>query len=1028
MTDSLYARHIGPAIMSGRIVTIDVLESNPSVIYVGGATSGVWKSADAGTTWQPVFLDQDTTSIGVVKIDQRRPETIWAGTGESKPRYNTGVGTGIYRSLDGGHSWNHLGLARSERIHEIVPHPTDPDTAWVAAVGPAWSDGDERGVFRTTNGGRTWERVLYVDERTGAADLVADPRNPNKLLAAMWEFRREPWFRTSGGPGSGFYLSRDGGDSWRRITAEDGFRDGPIGRMGIAVAPSNPNVVYAWAEIQNGAALYRSDDGGISWREVGAGKWRGNRAFNHAELTVDPLNENRIYQLGVSFYFSEDGGETPQELSFEPRFLWDYQAIWIDPADPDHLIMGADNGLGISHNRGKSWRRVENLPFAQFSHLSVDMEMPYHVYGGLQDNRNWRGPSSVWEAGGIQNRHWTHVGPGEAGDVLAIPGDARFVYCSAPIGQLWLNDMENDARQLVTPPAPDERTWLRMNNAMGLALDPFNPNGVYFGSQLLHYSPDRGSTWRVLSPDLTTNDSEKQNAWVSGGLTWERAGGEEHTTIFSIAPSLVEQGLIWVGSDDGKLHLTRDGGGRWLDLTERLPCPRPGAYIGHIEASVHDAAVAFVAVDDHRRGDFNPYVYRTTDYGETWENLVGEPVRGNARVIIQDPVEPRLLFLGTEFGLWFSLDEGKSWSQWRNGLPSVQVTGLAVHPREHDLAVGTFGLGVYIIDDIQPLRALAHDPSTLNRPAHLFEPSPVIQYRESSPPYAIYSHSTFTGENRPRGAILTYVGSAEPHAQARIEILDPDDHVVQTLDGPAGPGLRRVVWDLTAGPGVEGHGEWEPPARLDGPEVLPGQYQVRVIIGERTSTQSVEILPDPRVPLDIQARRERIVLLERLSSGIERLHEQKRRLDEAAETVALLLRMSGRNLDESDSETVSAGANLLPRLRVLSRTLSFAGERGTFGRNPDPGNDAALYEMKLRDVTGGVLQYLTELCVSLNQSWEPLAGPEKNRVEWALLRLQRALDESDAILASDYVAFREQSLPAAASAEPGSGYGEDVSR
>ncbi|RMH14463.1 MAG: hypothetical protein D6701_11255, partial [Gemmatimonadetes bacterium] len=842
------------------------------MIYAGGGTGGVWKSSDGGVTWSPIFDDQPASSIGAIAVHPTVPDLVWVGTGEGNPRNSAGVGRGIFRSRDGGRTWEHMGLERSERIHRVVLDPDDPDRVYVAALGPSWSDGQERGVFRSRDGGETWERVLYVDERTGASDLVMDPHNPRHLIAGMWSHRREPWFMTSGGPGSGLYTSWDGGDTWTRVETSAGLPAGELGRIGVAFAASAPGVVYALVEAGK-SALLRSDDGGATWRTVNASPGVDPRPFYFNDIFVDPTDELRVYRLASTLDMSEDGGRTFRTIGGWESVHPDHHALWIDPGDGRTLIDGNDGGVFISHDRGESWRFVENLPMAQFYHISVDMARPFNVLGGLQDNGSWRGPSEVRERtafvqAGIMNHHWKTIGFGDGFAAFVDSRDSTYAYASSQGGNIIRTDLRTGEWKNIAPPPPDDSTELRFNWNAGMAMDPLRPGVLYLGSQFLHRTSDMGLTWEILSPDLTTNDPAKQRQKESGGLTRDVTAAENHTTIIAIAPSPVQEGVIWVGTDDGNVQLTRDDGATWTNVGERIRGVPEATWVPHVEASHHDAGTAYVAFDNHRRGDWTTYLYRTRDFGRSWERLDAEGIDGFAHTIVEDPIEPRLLFVGTEFGLWVSLDGGEHWTRWKEEFPTVPVRSLVVHPRDHDLVIGTHGRAAWIVDDIRPLRALAADPESASRPLTAFAPPPAVQHtRGISGPYYFPGDTRFHGANRPYGALLTYgVGegaiaaatdgenggergavATAGGATVRIEILS-DGEVIRELTGPATPGLNRVVWDLRrrnfdlpsqGGPGaIFGGG--------GGPEVLPGRYTVRYTLGEHEAETEVEVVPDPR--------------------------------------------------------------------------------------------------------------------------------------------------------------------------------------
>jgi photosystem II stability/assembly factor-like uncharacterized protein len=910
------ARAIGPATMSGRIAAIDVAPSDKDVIYVGAATGGLWKSADGGLTWAPVFEKEKVASIGAVAVSPVNPDVVWVGTGEGNPRNSASVGNGVYRTRDGGKTWEHLGLDESERITRVLLHPTDPDVVYVAALGTSWGENEQRGVFKTTDGGESWEKVLYVDERTGAADLEMDPRDPDKLLAAMWDHRRWPWFFRSGGRGSGLFLTRDGGRSWKQITDDDGLPKGDLGRIGLAIAPSDPRRVYALVESKQDLALYRSDDGGLSWRRSTTDRQVGNRPFYYADLRVDPKDPNRVYSLWGRVSVSEDGGKSFRMLVPFRAVHPDHHAMWIDPDDPRHLWEGNDGGIYESRDHGETWRFVANLPVAQYYHVRVDDEMPYNIYGGMQDNGSWKGPSEVWENGGIRNYHWREVGFGDGFDTAPVPGDPMRGFAMSQEGYVVRWDLRTGERKDVRPPAPmgddGEPVKLRFNWNAALALDPFDANTVYFGSQFVHRSRDLGESWEVISPDLTTDNPEWQKQDESGGLTLDVTGAENFTSIVALAPSPVEEGVIWAGTDDGRLHVTRDGGESWTSAEGNLV--RRGAHgvpentwIPHIAPSSHDAGTAFAVFDNHRRSDWTPYVQKTTDFGETWTNLATDDLWGYELSIAQDPVDPDLLFLGTEFGLWVSQDGGGSWWKWTHGVPTVAVKDLAIQPRENDLVVGTHGRAAFVLDDYSPLREV--DEEVLAEPLHLFPIPPAQQHEVAQTGSSRFPGSQeFRGENPPYGAVVTVslsdedlphpdeeverrrkaqreaeeMGKKEPEAEepeaepeerpqgrrgrpggrgkpegpkAQVKVADATGEVIREFEAPVKLGVNRLVWDLRRDSFKEPpRGEVPSFFQPRGPEVVPGTYTVTVKYGDAEASGQVEVLGDPRMDIPQTAR------------------------------------------------------------------------------------------------------------------------------------------------------------------------------
>lgn len=992
----LKARSIGPSGMSGRISAIDAVERDPNIIYVGSATGGLWKSTSGGVTWEPLTDSLPAYSIGAVAIFQAAPDIVWIGTGERNRRNTAGVGTGIYRSLDGGKTWQHLGLDSTGAIDAIILHPTNPDLAYVAALGNTWSESSHRGVYRTGDGGKTWQKILYVNPTTGAGDLVMDPSNPNHLLAAMWDHRRWPWFFRSGGPGSGLYATYDGGDTWKRLGPKDGLPEGELGRIGLDFSRSNPKVVYAVVEASR-SALLRSEDGGDSWKVVNRERGIAQRPFYYAQVRVDPTNENRVYNVHGTIDLSEDGGKSFRVLLPFERVHVDHHALWISP-DGKILYDGNDGGVYLSRDRGASWRFVENLPLAQFYHIAVDHATPYNVMGGLQDNGSWRGPSQVWHNGGIRFYDWKEVGFGDGFATLPDPRDPRYVYTTSQGGYIIRSDLSTGERKSVRPAHPEGLT-LRFNWNAAMAIDPHG-GSLYLGSQLVHKSSDRGDTWTIISPDLTTNDPEKQKQLESGGLTRDVSSAENHTTILVIAPSPVEPGVIWVGTDDGNVQLTRDGGRTWTNLTSRIRGVPPNTWVPHIEASPHDAATAFVVFDDHRRGNNQPYLFKTTDYGRTWTSLVSSEIEpfNFAHVIEQDPVEPNLLFLGTEHGMYVSLNGGRNWQLWRHGLPRVPVLALVVHPREHDLVIGTHGRAAYILDDIRPLRALARDPTIAQKPLHLFEIPETIKYQVAQVDGMRFTaDAMFKGENRPYGALITYaIGMDQPpDTTVTVEVSDQGGEVIRRFQGPAKPGINRVAWDLRRDGFRRPRGEREEEreaSRPEGPAVLPGEYTIRVKLKEYEATASVAVRHDPRFEVPLAAQRAKLDAILRLgqrqevaAEAVDRLREAKRAADRAVEQLK-----ASHNASDSLEQRLRAAADSLKK-RLTEVEELFTGPQEIQGFAPAP--DA-------------VLPQLEEVYESLSSSRDQPTEAQLLYLKAAEEDLARALERLNSIFAREVAEFR----------------------
>lgn len=921
-------RSIGPAGMSGRVADVDVVSSDPNIIFVGAATGGVWRSVDGGIEWAPIFDEQSVLGIGAVAVSQTTPDVVWVGTGEGNPRNSAGVGNGVFRSLDGGDTWTNVGLEGSERVHRIITHPSDPAVVYVAAMGPAWSDGEVRGVFRTRDGGGTWDRVLYVDERTGAADLIMDPSNPNKLFAAMWEFRRWPWFFESGGPGSGLYVTYDGGDSWDRYTEQDGMPPGNLGRIGLAVAPSNPDVVYALVEAEQ-SELIRSDDGGRTWETINDRSGVVPRPFYYADLRVDPQNENRVYSLHGSIQVSEDQGRSFETVVPSTIIHGDVHELWIDPEDGRRMIIGNDGGIAFTYDRGDHWRFVENLTLAQFSHISVDNEVPFNVYGGLQDNGSWYGPSNVWENRGIMNAHWRRVGSGDGFAVFSDPTDPRYGYSMSQQGNLVRFDKETGRRVSIRPVHP-EGEHLRFNWNAGLNVDPHDPGALYLGSQFVHRTRDHGNSWEIISPDLTTNDVEKQRQDESGGLTLDATGAENHTTILSISPSPLRPGLIWASTDDGNVQVTEDDGATWRNTGAQIRGVPRGTWVPHVEPSHHDPGTAYVVLEDHRRGNWEAYVYKTTDLGMTWNPLNTNGIDGFIHVIREDREEPDLLFLGTEFGLRVSVDGGESWMRWGHGVPPAPVRDLRVHPRDHDLVVGTHGRGAYVIDDIRPLRVAAADSSLAADALRVLPMAPARKYATAEAVgYRSVGHAMMFGEMRPYGALINYwIGTGDVRGVS-IDILDGDGTPMRRLSGPAEEGVNRVVWNLRRG------GENAPGGQ--GSEVLAGTYEVRVQSGDVVSTGEITVVEDTREEIPLERRIAKLQAVDRARSMTTALSRAQQRLERAIRTAETVQ----ESLDgwEGGEALREEGAHLQELLEDMRARL-FTGPpcQGICGRSQLPSN------------------------------------------------------------------------------------------
>ncbi|MDX1407168.1 MAG: hypothetical protein R3330_03515, partial [Saprospiraceae bacterium] len=680
---ALRARHIGPAVMSGRISTLAVVPDKPEIMYVGAAGGGVWKSNTAGATFRPVF-DEHTQSIGKITIDPNDHETVWVGTGEVWVRNSVSVGTGIYKSQDGGGTWERMGLENSERISDIIVHPDSSHIVYVGAMGHLWDSNEERGVYRTTDGGTTWERIFYVDENTGCADLDIDPDNPEIMYAAMWSYRRYPWKFDSGFTGkSGLYKTTDGGETWSPIN--HGFPEETLGRIAIAVAPSNGEVIYCSVECKSkdGKGIYLSTDQGANWELVNNEFNATVRPFYFSNMVVDPLNDSIVMKCGLTMIISEDRAEVFRQVGSGVHS--DIHDIWIDPNNTKHVIIGTDGGVYESFDRGYTFKMFMNLPVSQFYRVSVDNARPYNVYGGLQDNGSWYGPSR--KAGGITNSDWQRTFGGDGFYSFRHPTDPDIVYSEYQGGNLVRYNRQTGVAKYIKPYPAGEGEKYRFNWNSPIALSPSNPDRIYFASQYLFRSEDRGDSWDRISPDLTTDDPAKQKQRESGGLSIDNSTAENHCTIYAIEESPVDDQVIWCGTDDGNLQVTTDGGATWRNVTRNVPGVPAHTWVSDVEPSPHDANIAFVTFDGHRTGDWTPYVYVTNDAGRTWRSLVTGEIEGYALSVRQDLVKPELLFLGTEFGLFISVDGGAGWARFENNMPRVGVRDMVIHPRDHALVM-----------------------------------------------------------------------------------------------------------------------------------------------------------------------------------------------------------------------------------------------------------------------------------------------------------------------------------------------------
>jgi photosystem II stability/assembly factor-like uncharacterized protein len=860
----LNARNIGSAAMSGRIAAVTAVNENGRItLFVGAASGGVWKSLNNGTTFRPVFDSQDVQSIGAIAIDPSNSKNVWVGTGEGWTRNSVSIGGGVYKSTDGGDNWTNVGLKDSERITKVIVNPKDGNSVLVCATGHMWDDSEERGVFKTSDGGKTWRKVLAgANASTGCGQMSSTAAEPNTVYATTWDYRRQAWTFRSGGPGSAIFKSTDGGDTWTEISpsASSGLPEKPYGRIAIAVAPSKPNVVYAMVESKK-SALYRSDDAGATWKKEDASQYMVWRPFYFSNLIVDPKNENKVFKVDGPLLLSVNGGKSFSAVSGGAH--GDFHDVWIDPSNPNTVFTGDDGGLWLSKDGGTRWEHLMNLPISQFYHVSVDNADPYHVYGGLQDNSSWAADSSY--PGGVTNSRWENMYGGDGFWTWEDPADPDYIYAEAQGGEIGRVNRHTHQTRSIKPYARYGEKKLRFNWNTPIQMSPNEKGTIYIGSQFLYRSRDHGQSWERISPDLTTNDPEKQKQEESGGVTIDNSAAEMNTTIFSISESPKNGQIIWVGTDDGNVQITRDGGKNWTNVTSHVQGVGKAPWISWVEASRFNESTAYAAIDRHVYGDMKPYLYKTTDYGATWTALPVQQqgIRGWAHVIKEDTVNPNLLFLGTEFGLWISIDGGQRWAQYRGAnFPPVAVDDLVVHPRTSDLVLATHGRGIWILDDISPLRALSAD--IMSKEAAFLPVPPAVQYLQANGGWP-EGDATFEGPSRPGAAMIPYYQRTRHiFGDLKMEVFDAQGKLVDTVSSSKRRGINRAAWSMRLKPPKV------PPAASAlfqtsvGPRVLPGTYSVKMTKGDQTYTTQVNVVLDPRAKYTVEDRRVQFELVNKL--------------------------------------------------------------------------------------------------------------------------------------------------------------------
>ena len=868
---NLQFRNLGPSVAGGRVTAVVGVPDHPEIYYAGTAAGGVFKSEDAGTTWKYISAQIPVPSVGAMALAAANHNLIWVGTGEANLRNDISTGAGVYFSPDAGASWRFMGLKSAGQIANIVVSPANPDVVFVASFGHAWGPNSERGIFRSTDGGRSWKKVLYLDDKTGASDLVMDPQNPMILYAGMWQAQRYPWMMASGGGAGGIYRSTDGGETWQKLST--GLPKAPVGRVGLAVAPSNPKHVYALVESKEGV-LWDSSDYGEHWTKVSDNYLLNARPFYFCHLFVAPNDEHKIYFLSFDIVLSTDGGRTAHIISRGVHA--DHHALWIDPHDPNRMIEGNDGGVYTSWSGGQTWNFRDGLPIEQFYSIALDDRTPYSICGGLQDNSGWCGPSQALSRGMIPNNEWWTAVGGDGQYVVPALKGSKLVYSDSQYGEIEALDREAGQTRHIRPYRPSQGDMAlselkyRFNWTSPIAVSPDDGREVYLGGNVLFRSSDAGEHWSPISPDLTRNDKSKQ-VLTGGDIVYDLSGAENYDTILAISLSPLDRKVLWVGTDDGNIQVTQDGGGHWSNVSANIPQLPPWGRISQIESSPHAAGTAYVAVDFHETDDNRPYVFRTRDFGKTWSAINrGLPTDQPAHVVREDPNHPGLLVLGTETGLFYSRDEGERWTALKSGFPATPVYDLKFETRNRDLVVATHGRGLFVLDDVTPLEQLS--PEIQKSDLHLFDVAPAHLWSM----FSRYGRSGgWMAQNRPAGALISYylTQSIEPKpntegeratAPVTIVITAPDGKRVRTLHGPGRAGVNRIAWDLrwdaptplrtgrgeTDTEGGENGGGEEGGRTANGPSALPGVYTITLMANGHSESRSVQIGPDPRFPFD----------------------------------------------------------------------------------------------------------------------------------------------------------------------------------
>ena len=899
-------RAIGPANMGGRVTDIDGVPGDPSTFYVSGADGGIFKTTNGGVSFNPIFENQRAYSIGALTIAPSDNNILWVGTGEGDPRNSVGYGWGVYKSIDGGMSWKHLGLKNTERIKRIVVDPKNPNIACVCALGKEWGPNKERGVFKTIDGGETWEKILYIDENTGCADIAMEVNNPRIMYAGMWTFRRKPWRFDDGGKNTALYRTMDGGETWKKIM--NGLPNKDMARPGVHIAQSEPNIIYLMTEFEGGGTAFKSEDRGENWEMVNDDPNINFRPFYYSDVRVDPNQPNVLFSISGRLSRSKDSGNTWEQIA--KTVHGDHQALWIDPTNSKYILNGSDGGFQRSFDGGDSWEIINNIELSQFYQMEIDNKKPYNIYGGLQDNGTWVGPSNSLYKAGILKRHWKGLAYGDGYFAVPIPGEEHFVYTNLQGGVPFLVDSRYGNVQTIHPypkivgSAGDaiEKHKYRFNWDSPIMISPHDPETVYVGGNVVFKSNNRGKSWEVISPDLTTNDKSKQRS--SGGTIYQdNTAAEFHCTILYLAESPIQKGVIWAGTDDGNIQVTLDGGKNWSNLKNRIKGLPQFSWISKIHASEHNAGTAIIVVDQHRMNDFRPYIFMTEDFGKSWKKITSNlPSNDYVKVVRQDPHNPNLLFAGMEHGVFASWNLGKSWEKINNNLPNVSVRDLRIQARDRDLVVATHGRGVFILDDIRPIEELKN---SIGKPIHLF---PIREATLWNMYWRIENlgDRTYAAKNPEYGTYINFSLQKDAKSPVNIDILDKNGSLVTSLEmKDAKKGVNRVVWDLgyDAAVTLENKIEEGFSSNEIRPKVVPGEYTARINFEGLKLEEKITVVGDNRIKMPTDDYRKKLKALLTLRDLLSKTHKLIDKVSFSADQLEDLIKKLN---DESSEDTKDA--------------------------------------------------------------------------------------------------------------------------